>query len=372
VDARLGLFGDGLLTSEEPRHLRQRRLMQPAFHHERVQSYAATVVECANEIAAEWRQAAGSVRDVAHDMNRLTLEVICRTMFGASAQGEAHAVSERLETVIAMLNRLVLPLGKLRLSLPLPETRRYFRSLQGLDDLVMRLIDDRRRSPVLGQDLLGMLLAARDPDTGQGLSDRELRDEVMTIFVAGHETTANALAWAWYLLSVNPAVRATLEAELDTVLQGRAPTPADYPQLRYTQAVVKESLRLYPAVWIMGRRALRPVTAGPLHLNTGDIALVCMYTLHRRPALYSEPLCFRPERWLDESFTPHKFGYLPFGAGSRLCIGERFAWMEAGLILATLAQGFQLGLLSREPPPALAQLTLRPEKGLPAVITPRA
>jgi cytochrome P450 len=217
-----------------------------------------------------------------------------------------------------------------------------------------------------------MLLAARDSETGAGLSDRELRDEVTTIFVAGHETTANALAWAWYLISTHPEVRARMEQEFDTVLGGALPEPHHYPELRYTQAVMKESLRLYPAVWILGRKALEQVPLGPMQVRKGAVVLVCMFTLHRRPELYGDALTFRPERWLEGSPAPHRMAYLPFGAGSRLCIGERLAWTESVLILATLAQRFHLTPERSEPPTPMTLLTLRPKQGVKARITPRS
>jgi cytochrome P450 len=363
VQPELGLFGEGLLTSEEPVHMRQRRLMQPAFHQGRIEAYGRTMVECAGELAAEWRS--GAAVDLAAEMNRLTLEIICRTMFGGSAREISAEVAHHLEIILPMLNSLVAPWGRLKLSLPLPAVRRYFAALRGLDGILYRLIQQRRAEGSDRGDLLGMLLAARD-EGREGMSDRELRDEVMTIFVAGHETTANGLAWTWYLLDRHPDVRRKLERELDAVLEGRPPGPADYPKLIYTQAVVKESMRLYPPVWILGRRALREVDLGGLRFPARTVFVVCLYALHRRPSLYPRAGEFLPERWLASAEPPARFAYLPFGAGSRLCIGERFAWMEAALVLAALAREFRAQVEPGAAVEPLGLLTLRPRLGVPA------
>lgn len=368
VQPELGLFGEGLLTSEEPAHTRQRRLIQPAFHQARMEAYGRSMIACAAEVAAQWRD--GAAVDLAEEMNRLTLEIICRTMFGASAREISGEVARRLEVILPMLNNLVAPWGRLQLSLPLPRVRRYFAALRGLDRILYGLIRQRRASGREEDDLLGMLLAARDEERG-GMSDRELRDEVMTIFIAGHETTANGLAWTWYLLDRYPAARGALEQELDSVLYGREPEPGDYPRLPYTQAVVKESMRLYPPVWILGRRALREVNLGGLRFSAGTVFVVCLYALHRRTALYARAAEFLPDRWLDGSAPLGRFAYLPFGAGTRLCIGERFAWMESVLALAVLARRFRARLLPGARVEPLGLLTLRPKHGLPVRLEQR-
>lgn len=360
IDPALGLFGEGLLTSEEPRHMRQRRWMQPAFHHERIRHYADTVVACTRELRPPEHT------DLASEMHVLTLEIICQTMFGASAKEEAHEISRLLEIVMRMLAQLVTPLGRIKVALPLPETRAYFAALKRLDEILFGMIEARRARPDSG-DLLGMLLETKDEDGNNALSTQELRDELMTIFVAGHETTSNHLAWTWYLLGTHPEVQKQLEQELDALDDIGAD---DYPKLPYSQAVIKESMRLYPSVWIMGRRALEPMSLGTMEAKAGDTFLVCQYTLHRRPELYSDAATFLPERWLT-GWKPQKFAYLPFGAGPRLCIGERFAMMEAVLILAILAKRYRVELVSQVPPEPLARMTLSPKGGLPVKLYQR-
>jgi cytochrome P450 len=329
VKPALGVFGDGLLTSEEPRHRCQRRMMQPAFHASRMERYERIMFDCTKELLGRWRH--GDVIDVGAEMNALTLEIICRTMFGASSKEHAAHVGELLEVIVPSLNRLVLPHGRLQLALPLPATRRYFRAVRELDRILETFIEERRRSGSPGDDLLGMLLE---------MPTRELRDELVTIFIAGHETTANALVWTWYLLGRNPDY---------------ADAAAD---VGMTERIVKEAMRLYPPVWILGRRALEKVQVGPLALKQGDVFLVCMYALHRREAAFRDAGVFRPERW--EAALPHRFAYLPFGAGARVCIGERFAWRETVMIVSEIARCFRLRLTGEDPVEPVGMLTLRP------------
>jgi cytochrome P450 len=329
VNPALGVFGDGLLTSEEPRHRCQRRIMQPAFHALRIEQYERAMFDCTRELVSRWRS--GDVVDVGAEMNALTLEIICRTMFGASSREYAERVAELLEVIIPSLNRLVLPHGPLLLALPLPATRRYFRAVKELDRILEDLIEDRRRSGSAGDDLLGMMLE---------MPTRELRDEVVTIFIAGHETTANALVWTWYLLARNPSYE------------------DEAADMASAERIVKEAMRLYPPVWILGRRALEAVELGPISLQQGDVMLVCMYALHRRKAAFPQAEAFRPERW--DTALQHRFAYLPFGAGTRVCIGERFAWRETAIIVSEIARRFRLRFAGSDPVQPVGMLTLRP------------
>ncbi len=360
IERTKGLFGEGLLTSEDPTHLRQRRLMQPAFQRERIAGYGKVMTRCTQTLMADWRD--GQEIEATEAMSQLTLDIVARSLFTTEAGDKAVTIAHELEIVLKMLNQLVMPWGPLLLDLPLPASRRYRAALAKLDEIVYGVIDTRLRSGQDGGDLLGMLLIARDADTGERMERLQIRDEVMTIFVAGHETAANALAWTLYLLAANPEARAEMEAEISRVAGDRPPGPEDYPNLPYCQRVFCESMRMFPPVWILGRRALAPYTFEDFSAPKGSILLVCMAVLHRRAEFFPDPDRFWPDRWLESS-TP-KFAYLPFGGGGRLCIGERYAWMEGVLCLANLAQRFRMDLAPGNKVEPLGMLTLRPKHGL--------
>jgi cytochrome P450 len=361
IDRTRGLFGEGLLTSEEPLHMRQRRLAQPAFQRERLGAYADEMVAATGRLSASWRE--GEEFDAAHAMGKLALDIVSRTLFSTRTDAEAEKISESLDTVIRTLNHLVMPWGNLLIGLPTPVRQRYRAALKQLDQIVYGLIQSRRQASDPGTDLLGLLMAAKDQETGEGMPDLQLRDEVMTLFVAGHDTTANGLAWTLYLLAKNPEQRARLEAEVDEVLGGKPASMEDAARLKFTAAVFRESLRLYPPVWILGRRALENLPPSALALKKGTIILVCMAVLHRQARWFPAPEMFDPGR----AEPAHRYAYLPFGAGGRLCIGERFAWLEGILCLATLAQQWRLDLAMDRAVKPEALLTLRPRGGLPMV-----
>ena len=360
IERTKGLFGEGLLTSEDPLHLRQRRLMQPAFQRERIADYGRMMTRCTQALMADWRD--GQEIEATEAMSQLTLEIVARSLFTTEAGDKAAMIAHELEVVLKMLNQLVMPWGPLLLGLPLPASLRYRAALRKLDEIVYGVIDARIASGEERDDLLGMLLSARDAETGERMDRLQIRDEVMTIFVAGHETAANALAWTLYLLAENPGAREQMEEELDRVLGGRLPGPEDYPNLPFCQRVFQESMRMYPPVWILGRRALDAYTCNDFTAPKGSILLVCMAVLHRREEFFPEPDRFLPNRWLNS--TAPKFAYLPFGGGGRLCIGERYAWMEGVLCLANLAQRYRLDLLPGNQVEPLGLLTLRPKHGL--------
>jgi cytochrome P450 len=304
------------------------------------------------------------------EMMTLTLAVAAKTMCDADVESEAAVIGEALTDVISLFPRFVLPFAGLLHRLPLPATRRFQRARARLDAVVYRMIEDRRRSGEDRGDLLSMLLLARDEEAdggdGDRMSDAQLRDEVMTLFLAGHETTANALSWTWYLLAQNPEAEARLHEEVDTVLAGRRPAFDDLPRLRYAEMVLAESMRLYPPAWGLGRRSLRDQTLGGLAVPANALVLMSPYLVQRDPRFYSDPLRFDPQRFTPEAKAARpKFAYFPFGGGARQCIGEPFAWMEGVLILVTLAQRwrFRLEAGARVEPQAL--ITLRPRRGVP-------
>jgi cytochrome P450 len=360
------LLGEGLLTSEGDFHLRQRRLAQPAFHRTRVDAYGEVMASYAARRAASWID--GEEIDVSREMAAYTLAVVGKTLFDADIESDAHDIGEALSAAIAAFNFTVLPLGELLLRLPLPAARRFERGRKRLDATIYEMIAHRRRSGVDRGDLLSMLLLAHDTESdGGGMSDVQLRDEVMTLLLAGHETTANALTWAAYLLSGSPAVETRLHAEVDAL--GDRPLAAeDVARLPYTRAVIAETMRLYPPAWIVGRRALGEYRVGDFVLPARTIVLMSQWLVHRDPRWWPDAESFQPERWLPggsaSDSTRPKFSYFPFGAGTRVCIGEQFAWMEGVLALATIAKRCRLRLVPGHRVVPQPIVTLRAKYGM--------
>ena len=368
------LLGEGLLTSEGEFHLRQRRLVQPAFHRERVAGYGRVMTDYAARTRERWRD--GETLDVAEEMTRLTLAIVGKTLFDADVEGEAEEIGEALTQSFQSFTFAVLPFGELLDRLPIPPTIRFRRARARLDATIYRLIDERRRSPGDRGDLLSMLLLAQDPEAAGGASDRmsdeQVRDEAMTLFLAGHETTANLLSWTWYLLSQHPAAEARLHAELDAALGGRLPTAGDLAQLPYARMVLAESMRLYPPAWIVGRRAVEAVEIGGYSVRPRTIVLMSQYVTHHDARFFPDPFRFDPERWTPEAReSRQKFSYFPFGGGPRVCIGESFAWMEGALVLATIAQRFRMRLAPGHPVEMQPLVTLRPKHGMLMILESR-
>lgn len=373
------LLGEGLLTSEAPVHLRQRRLLQPAFHRERVAAYGATMTRYAEARIAQWRT--GATIDASAEMAALTLAIAGKTLFDADVEGDTRTIAEALEQAIAAFAIVLLPFGDVLAKLPIPPARRFERARARLDAVVYRLIAQRRAELAGGArdrgDVLTMLLQAQDEeDGGAGMTDVQVRDEALTILLAGHETTANALAWSWYFLAGHPEAEHALHAEVDAVLttpEG-APRPAvveDLARLPYTRMVVSEAMRLRPPAYILGRRALVPyaVPGTPYVIPQGTTVFVSQYLLHRDPRFWSEPDRFDPERWRtgagkDGERERPRFAYFPFGAGTRVCIGEQFAWMELTLVLATIARRWRLALVPGHPVAPEPGITLRAKHGI--------
>ena len=269
-----------------------------------------------------------------------------------------------LTQVFDLFEIILMPFSEILEKLPLPAVRRFKRARKRLDETIYRLIAERRASGVDAGDLLSMLLLARDEEGSGGMTDVQVRDEALTLFLAGHETTADALTWAWYLLSQNPQAEAAFHAELDRVLAGRLPSFDDLPQLRYTESVFAEALRLYPPAWGIGRRALEDFPVGGFVIPARSVVLMSPYAVHRDPRWFPDPLAFRPERWLADDSSRPKFAYFPFGGGARVCIGERFAWMEGTLLLAAIGQRWRLRLEPGHRVETHARITLRPKHGM--------
>lgn len=363
------LLGEGLLTSEGEFHRRQRRLVNPAFHHERIAAYGRVMTEYAERASGTWRD--GQELDLSEAMMRLTLAIVARTLFGADVEGEAGEIGAALTTVMNGFPLMMLPLSDWILKLPVPPIRRLFTARDRLEAFIYRMIEERRREGGAREDLLSMLLDARDEEgesgDGAGMSDRQVRDEAMTLLLAGHETTANALGWTWYLLATHPDAEARLRAELDAVLSGRPPAPEDLPKLVFTERVLSESMRLYPPAWVIGRRALEDVEIGGYRIPKGALVLVSPYVVQRDARWYPDPLRFDPDRWTDEARALRsRFAYFPFAGGSRQCIGEGFAWMEGILLIASIARHWTFRLAPDAVVEPHALVTLRPRRGIRA------
>jgi cytochrome P450 len=357
------LLGEGLLTSEGEAHLRQRRMMQPAFHRQRIAAYGDIMRDYSVRRASRWRH--GSRFNLHAEMMALTMAIVGRTLFGADVEEEAPEVGEALAAAFEAFNfSFFLPFGELLERLPLPSSRRFKRGRARLDATIYRIIADRRRSGTDTGDLLSMLLLARDDEgDGAAMSDLQLRDEVMTLFLAGHETTANALTWTWYLLAKHPEVERRLQAEVDA-LPGD-PSAADLPQLPYTRMVLSESMRLYPPAWIVGRRALGAFDAGGHAIPARSIVIVSPWVTQRDGRWFPDPERFDPQRWRPEVAADRpKFSYFPFGGGTRICIGEQFAWMEGILALAAIARRWSLRLVPGHQVTLQPIITLRPKSGV--------
>jgi cytochrome P450 len=363
------VLGKGLLTSEGDFWLRQRRLAQPAFVKQRLAAYGPDMVSAAQQVMGSWQP--GETRDMMTEMLRLTLQIAAKTLFDADITGAAAEVGEALkvlqESFLARFNYL-LPVP---LFIPTPGNVRLWRAVRRLDDIIYGFIHQRRASGADKGDLLSLLLHARDEEGGQ-MSDRQLRDEAMTLFLAGHETTALTLAWTWSLLATNPQAEERLVAELRQVLGGRLPTVEDWPRLKYTEMVIQESMRVRPPVYMFGREALQACTLGDYRVPRGTTLLMSQWVMHHDRRYFDQPEEFRPERWADGlAQRIPKFAYFPFGGGPRQCIGNTFAMMETVLVLATLAQRFRFTLAPGAQVEPIPTFTLRPRYGIPAVLTPR-
>jgi cytochrome P450 len=371
------LLGEGLLTSEGQFHLRQRRMVQPAFHRGRLAGYAAVMGEYAARTGSRWQ--AGQTLDVADEMMRLTLAVVGKTLFSADVETEATEIGSALTSVLKMFDMLMLPFSEYFEKLPIPAVKRFERGRDTLDRIIYKIIAERRASREDQGDLLSMLLLAQDEEASaetseaeRRMSDKQIRDEALTLFLAGHETTANALTWTWYLLSQNPECESRMHEEVDRVLSGRTPGFDDFPALRYTEMVLAEAMRLYPPAWGVGRMNLEAFEIGGIEVPARSICLLSPYVMHRNPAYYPDPERFDPERWTPEARQARpKFSYFPFGGGSRVCIGERFAWLEGVLILAALARKWKLRLEPGHPVEILPLITLRTKHGMKMTVHPR-
>jgi cytochrome P450 len=368
-DAVRIVLGNGMLTSGGAFWKRQRRIAQPAFHGESVRHFAPIISRLALETADEWGRAAaaGDTVDACTDMMRVTLRIVSETLFGDDLAADAAEINRVFPVILACLAARVTHPIRPPLWVATANNRRLRPALASLDSIVTRLIATKRRRLAAGdasqgghRDLLTILMLARDAETGETMSDAQLRDEVMTLMIAGHETTANALSWLWYLLDRHPDEQERLRDELAAATGGRPPTVEDLPQLPRMKAVIQETLRLYPPVWMFDRRALGPDDLGGTKVHKGDLVIFCPYAIHRLPELWSDSEAFRPERFeAGREEQKNKFAYLPFSAGPRTCIGNSFAMIESQIIVGTLLSRFRARLADPAPITPKPRVTLR-------------
>jgi len=359
------LIGEGLFTSEGDFWRRQRRLAQPAFHRERIESFANLMSAAGTQMLESWQGAAasGTSIDLMEHTSRVTLRIVGQALFGIDLVGESAEVGRAMLDALQFVSDQAFSLFPSQLVLPTPRNVRFRRARAALDRVVLGIIEHRRRGGVAGVDLLAMMMEARDEDTGEGMSDRQLRDEVMTFVLAGHETTAVTLAWSCLLLAQHPEIRDQVRQEVTTVLGGRAPALGDLPRLPLTRRVVDETLRLYPPVAVIGRQALADDEIGGYAIPAGSAVMLSPYVTHRHPALWPEPERFDPERFTPERCaTRPRFAYFPFSGGPRLCIGNEFALMEAQILLAMIVQHYRVDVAPGHTVQTDVRVTLRPRQ----------
>ncbi|MDP8951404.1 MAG: cytochrome P450 [Actinomycetota bacterium] len=377
------MVGNGLLSSEGELWRKQRRLIQPAFHKKRLDGMARTMTDATEAMLDRWREdlrvgaPENNVFDANREMSRLTLEIVGRTLFGSALGGEASRGEEALSLVFRLgfdrAGRFVqVPFG-----IPTPKNLRYRKGIRDMEGIFRSMIEARRRAfpeageDPMGGDLLDMLLAAHETDDGEGITDKQLRDEVLTIMGAGYETTARTLCWTFHLLNDHPEAARKLRAELQSILGGRTPTVEDLPHLHYTRMVLQESMRLFPPVWGLSRRLKEADEVGGARIPKGNRVIISAYVTHRHPDLWPDPEKFDPERFKEATLIDRpprdlpRYAYFPFSGGPRQCVGVNFAAMEATLILATIAQSFELSVVPGHPVEPEPSFTLRPGNGLP-------
>jgi cytochrome P450 len=365
----LKFLGNGLITSNGDYHHRQKRLIQPAFHQERIASYAQIVTDYTQRMCEEWKD--GEVVDLQVPTMRLTLQIVAKALFGADVEDAWKEVGQSATAIIDYLDRLTGPTAPIVRRLP--PSKRYLQAVQSLDEIVYKIIAERRKN--LGSnssDLLAMLLMARSED-GEAMSDQQLRDETVTLMFAGHETTSTALIWTYYLLAKSPDVVEKLHAELDPLMpEGKTLTAADLPSLPYTTKVFTEALRMYPSVRLIPRVAVKDYEVGGLRIPGGSLILMSQYLIHHDSRFYTDPEEFNPDRWTPEMEAKlPEYAYFPFGGGPRHCVGEPFAWMEATLILAMVARDWNLSLVPGEKYELRPRVGSRPKHGIRLKLTKR-
>lgn len=366
------IIGEGLLTSEKDFHMRQRRLIQPAFKRSHIINYGQDMIDITSDYIDAWKD--GEERIITQDMMSIALGIISKTMFSMDFKEGYDVLGGPIESAMRIAVKRMRTLLRLPLWVPTKSNREYKKAVRTLDDVIYAIIGKRREDLEKPEDMLGILLDAKDDDDGLGMTDRQVRDELMTIFLAGHETTANALSWTLFLLSQHPEIENKLFEEINTVIGNRPPSPGDFMKLTYTQNIIWESMRLYPPAFVTGREVEEDVEINGYPFKKGDVILVSQYVMHRKPEYFHDPQSFKPERFENDFVkTIPAYAYFPFGGGPRVCIGNHFALMEAVLVLATIAQRYKLRIAPdhHEVKP-LPSITLRPRRGLRMILVKRS
>jgi cytochrome P450 len=354
------LLGEGLLTSEGEFHKRQSRIIQPAFHRKMMGTYAPAMTEYALRLMNKWED--GMSVDMMQEMIKMSTGIAGKTMFNVDIEEEAPEINQALDAVMSLFDRVSLPFAEYLLKIPLPGTIRFFRAKSKLDHTIYKVIRERREIKLNNGDLLSLLL--KEQEEGE-MSDRQIRDEALTLFLTGFDTTSLALTWTWYLISQHPQVEAELHEELDRVLQGRLPTLEDYPNLKFTRMVFAESMRLYPPIYIIARQAVEAFTIGEYEVPKKTIVLASPYLIHHDSRFHSNPEVFNPHNWDDRPGIQHpRYEYFPFSEGPRSCIGQHYAWLEGVMVLASIAQFWKVKMVPDHPVEIAQLLNLRPKYGM--------
>jgi cytochrome P450 len=358
------LLGEGLLTSEGDFHKCQSRLIQPAFHRSMIESYVPALTKCVSHLMNGWEESMKV--DIKEEMTNMSIAIAGKTLFGSDTEQEAHEINQALDTATSLFGRIPLPFSEFLLKLPLPGTLRFNKAKARLDKTIYRMIDERRRNKVEKGDLLSLLIRSQDEENDGGkMSDQQVRDEAMTLFLTAFDTTSTALTWTWYLLSQNPEAEAELHEELDRVLNGRLPTVQDIAQLKYTRMIFGESMRIYPPSYVIPRQAREDFPIDKYIVPRDSIILMSPYLIHHDSRFHPDPEKFDPHAWDDHSHGLNsKYEYFPFSRGPRSCIGEPFAWMQGILVLATIAQSWRMKLVPDHPVELLPLINLRPKYGM--------
>ena len=357
------LLGEGLLTSEGEFHKRHSRMIQPAFHRIMIESYVPAVTKCISQMMNRWED--GMKTDMKDEMTHMSIAIAGKSLFNADIAEEAPEISNALDTATGLFGRISLPFSEWLLKLPLPGNLRFYKAKQRLDDTIRRMIEERRQNKMNNGDLLSILLRSQDENGNGGLSEQEIRDEAITLFLTAFDTTSTALTWTWYLLSQNPEAEAALHKELDSVLNGRLPVAEDIPNLKYCRMVFGESMRLYPPSYVIPRQAIGDFAIDKYIVPRGSIVLMSPYLVQRDPRFYADPEKFDPCEWDKHTHGLNsKYEYFPFSRGPRSCIGEPFAWMLGTLAIALVAQSWRLKLVPGHPVELLPLINLRPKYGM--------